>query len=287
MSTTEKVERWIEVSDGTRLYVESEGDGPAVLLIQGLGYASWAWQQQRRSLAQRHRIISFDNRGAGQSDKPDQRYTIGLLAQDAHAVLAALDATPAHVAGFSMGGYIALTLAAQHPAKVLSLVLLATTCGGRRAQGVPDSTRLAWQDAVGLPPAEFARATMPFSFAPDWVEEHAQEFDALLRSRLTHPTPQFAWKRQFDACEHFLAEGLTTLPAQPALIIHGTLDRVVPVANAHLLAETLPSAELALLDGAGHLALIEQSETVNQLIERFLESSSDRLREQEDDGVAR
>jgi 3-oxoadipate enol-lactonase len=260
----------VRTRDGRALHAEVTGDGPTVLLIQGLGYATWAWSPHVPPLAERYRVIAFDNRGAGRSDKPDEPYSIELLAEDAHAIVEQLGTIPAHVAGMSMGGYIALTLARLHPEAVASLALISTTCGGPRATPVPDSTLAAWTAASALDPPSFARATMPISFAPGWTDEHPEAFENLLAARLAYPTPAYAWRRQFDACEEFLARGLDpSSVTHPTLVVHGTADRVVPYDNAELLAKGISDAELLRIEGAGHLALLERPAEITAALLRF------------------
>lgn len=264
----------VTTPDGISLYVESRGTeltSEPVLLIQGLGYATWAWAPQLDRLGEQLRLVAFDNRGAGRSDKPAGPYSIELLADDAHAVIESTGIGAAHVVGASMGGYIAQTLAARHPDVVRSLVLVATSCGGPGSIGVPDETLAAWQAASGADPAVFARRTMPLSFSPGWTDDHPAEFERLLAKRLRFPTPPEAWRAQFDASEAFLRDGLAAAHLeQPALVVHGTADRVVPVGNAALLMERLDNGRLELLDGAGHLCWIERPERVNALLAGFV-----------------
>lgn len=261
----------LQTRDGIELHAEVWGDGPTLLLIQGLGYATWGWARTAPALAERFRVIAFDNRGAGRSDKPDDTYSVELLADDALTVVDALGERPAHVAGFSLGGYVALTLAVRHPDAVASLVLLSTTCGGPDAQGVPETTLAAWTGANGLDPPAYARETMPLSVAPGWTDEHPDEFEQLLAARLAHPTPPFAWRRQFEAAEQFLEHGIDPASVtQQTLVIHGTEDRVVPYANADLLASRIPRCELLRAEGAGHLALLERPSEVNDAMLSFL-----------------
>ncbi len=262
----------VRTRDGHSLHAEVAGEGAPLLLIQGLGYATWGWERQTPALSESLRVIAFDNRGAGRSDKPDERYSIEMLADDALAVIDQLGSRPAHVLGFSMGGYVALTLAQRHPSAVASLILVATTCGGPESDGLPEATARAWAEASDLAPPEFARRTMPLSFAPGWTDAHPAEFEHFLAARLTHPTPAFAWRRQFEACEEFLERGIEAeaIP-QRALVVHGTSDRVLPYANAELLARRLPDAKLLRLDGAGHLALLERSDEINAAILEFVQ----------------
>jgi 3-oxoadipate enol-lactonase len=225
----------------------------------------------RAALVRGARVLTVDNRGAGRSDKPAGPYSIRQLADDAYAVLAQRSALPAHIVGGSMGGYIALTLARYHPDAVRSLVLLATTSGGPRSHGVPEGTLRAWTAAAHLSPAEYAQATMPLSFAPGWVHEHPAEYQEWLTRRLSAPTPAAAWRSQFAACAHYLRYGLAPGPInQPARIIHGTADRVVPYANVAHLARRLPQASILTLPDAGHLCWIERATEVNDVITRIV-----------------
>lgn len=261
----------VVTADGRSLHAEVTGEGPTLLLIQGLGYATWGWERQVPALAEHFRVIAFDNRGAGRSDKPDSPYSIPLLADDALAAIEQLGSKPASILGFSMGGYVALTLAHRRPEAVDALVLVATSCGGPDASPLPEATARAWAEAGALPPPEFARRTMPLSFAPGWSDEHPGDFEHFLAARLAHPTPAFAWRRQFAACEEFLAAGIDAEAiAQRTLVVHGTADRVLPYANAEVLVERMPRAELVRLDGAGHLALLERPDEVNRAIVGFL-----------------
>src|SRR5438477_10417057 len=100
------------------LHVEEHGSGETLLLHQGLGQGSWAWRYQAPIFAERFHTITFDTRGTGRSPVPGAPYGIEELAEDAAAIL---DGRTAHVAGFSMGGYVALTLAVEPSMFVCSL----------------------------------------------------------------------------------------------------------------------------------------------------------------------
>jgi 3-oxoadipate enol-lactonase len=253
-------------ADGTYLFVRDVGTGQPVLLIPGLGYASWCWSRQMRPLSRAARVLAMDNRGAGRSGKPPGPYSIDQMAEDAFALVTQRGAVPAHVVGASMGGYIAMTLAKHHPEAVRSLILIATTIGGPGSHPVPEETLRAWASATHLGPAGYARATMPLSFAPGWVEEHPDEYEEILTHRLSAPTPVDAWREQFMACTVFLLEGLQSLVKHPTVIMHGTADRVVPYENAAHLARVAPNASLVTLEGAGHLCWIERAVEVNNII---------------------
>ena len=168
------------------LYVEEHGEGHPLLLITGLGYAIWSWQRQLPDWSHRFRCIAVENRGTGRSPKPPGLYSIEEMADDAAETL---DGRRAHVCGFSMGGYIAQTLAVRHTQLVERLVLVCTGTGGSGFVETPTETTAAWEANAGRTPHDFARATMPLSFRPGWAEERPDEFEALLADRLEYPTP--------------------------------------------------------------------------------------------------
>jgi pimeloyl-ACP methyl ester carboxylesterase len=262
----------VRASDGSSLHVQSAGTGPTVLLIHGLGYAAWAGAPLRSHLVGAgYRFLTFDNRGTGGSEKPTGPYTIQQMADDATSVVDAEGQGPVHVIGYSMGGYIALQMAVSRPSVVRSLTLIATSAGGPGAMDVPETTRRAWEAASGGTPEQFARATMPLSFRPGWTQSHPESFEALLRTRLAAPTPSQVWRAQYEASARHLHSGLDVTGIHvPALVLHGTKDRVVPHSNGTLLASQLPNARFRSLEDAGHLSWIEDPPTVAREIVRFL-----------------
>ena len=250
-----------------RLHVEEQGSGFPLLLIQGLGYAVWAWRHQLAAFAAHHRVVAFDNRGAGRSGKPPGPYSIADLADDAARVLDERELSRADVLGLSMGGYVAQALALARPDLVERLVLVSTSPGGPEALPQPAATSEAWAAARGLAPEEFARATAPYSFAPGWTERHPDEYESLLASRLEFPTPPECWAAQYAACEDFLARNLPVDEiAAPTLVVHGDLDRVVDPANGALLARRVPGARLVRFPDCGHLVPLEAPERFNEIV---------------------
>ncbi|MBN9152095.1 MAG: alpha/beta hydrolase [Micrococcales bacterium] len=236
-------------------------------MLHGLGYASWEAHSLRREFGEG--LWSLDNRGTGHSDAFERQCSIDQLAEDAAVAIDDLRERVI-VIGHSMGGYIAQRLAQKHPDAVAGLVLMGTSPGGPRSEPVPTSTVEAWQEAAGGTAADYARRTMPLSFRPGWTHEHRELFEQLLAARLTHPTPQSTWRAQFDACQEFLAKGIAPGSISvPALVIHGSADRVVPVGNGRLLAAELPVARYYEVADAGHLVHLEEPVLVADLIWTF------------------
>ena len=254
-----------------RLHVEEHGDGPPLLLVTGLGYAVWCWAGQLAAFAERHRTIVFDNRGSGRSFKPPGPYSIEELADDAASVLDERGIDRAHVLGYSMGGFVAQTLALRRPELVDRLVLVATSPGGSEAQRQPRETARAWAAASGLAPEDYVRATWPLSWQRGWPEEHPAEYEDLFRARLEFPTPPECWAAQYEACRAYDVAGV---PAEAigasTLVVHGDDDRVVPYANGELLARRIPGAQLETFAGHGHLLALEDPERFNAAVLEFL-----------------
>nr|WP_241747876.1 alpha/beta hydrolase [Microbacterium aquimaris] len=239
-------------------------------MLHGLGYAGWETAFLRAAVDADIGLWSLDNRGTGRSDPLTGSCSIDDLAADAARAIDALGG-PMVVLGHSMGGYIAQALARAHPEKVAGLILVATSPGGPRATPVPDETTRAWLAAADLPPAEFARATMPLAFRPGWTREHPARFEQILSARLASPTPSETWRAQFAACAQFLSADHDPRDiAVPTVVIHGTADRIVPVENGRLLAETMPAARSLELPGAGHLPHLEDPALIGRHISAFI-----------------
>jgi len=247
------------------LHVEEHGDGPPLLLVAGLGQGSWVWRDVVPLLAARRRVVVFDHRGTGRSPGP-ARATVDDLARDAETLL------PADVVGFSMGGYVALTLALERPGLVRSLVLAGTGAGGPSRVPRPAHVREAFEEASRLPLEEFGRRTMPYTFSPGWAEANPQRFEAVLAARLEHPTPFETIEAHVAACYAFYEAAVEVEPIEHrALVVHGDADLIVPVDNGRQLAARLPHAGYVELAGRGHNLMLEEPALLAGLVERFLD----------------
>jgi pimeloyl-ACP methyl ester carboxylesterase len=250
------------------LYVEEQGEGDPLLLIEGLGQSMWAWRDQIPVLAKHYRTIAFDARGTGRSPVPEEPYGIDELAQDAADIL---DGRSAYVVGLSMGGYTALTLALARPDLVRSLVLVGTGAGGPDRVPRPQDVRDAYAAAIGLPFDEYGRRTMPLTFSPGWTERNPERFEEILAARREHPTPDLTLDAHLRACYGFYGPGCAVERIDvPTLVVHGDADVIVPVENGRMLASRLPNARYVELPGRGHNLQLEDPATINRLVLEFL-----------------
>jgi pimeloyl-ACP methyl ester carboxylesterase len=250
------------------LHWESTGTGDPVLMIMGLGLSGGAWWRTVPVLSRSLRVITFDNRGVGRSRAHLHSYTTEAMADDAVSVLDAAGIERAHVYGFSLGGMVAQQLALRHEDRVRSIVLGATHPGGPRAVRPSDDVIAFFRRRASMSAKDAARASVPFNYGPRCRREHKDRIAEDIQRRLAHPFPERAYKAQMVAASlHNCYRRLKRVEA-PTLVVHGREDRIVPVANAEILAERIPRAELRILDHAGHLYSTEQPE-VDEDIARF------------------
>src|ERR1700752_4587568 len=147
--------------DGVKIYWEELGQGAPLLLIMGLGWASYLWHRTRPVVAQRYRTITLDNRGVGRSDVPEGPYPIAVMASDAAAVLDAAGVESADVFGVSMGGMIAQEFALQYPKRVRSLILGCTAAGGPTAVRAEPEAAQMLMTRNKMSPEQAAEAAVP------------------------------------------------------------------------------------------------------------------------------
>jgi pimeloyl-ACP methyl ester carboxylesterase len=240
-----------------------------LLLIAGLGQAPWVWRDVLPALERDLPVIAFETRGTGTQANLPARRSVGEMVAD---VRAELD-QPAHVLGFSMGGYVALTLALAEPALVRSLLLVATGGGGPGRVPRPRYVADATAEALGLPDPEFAERTMPFTFSPGWAEATPERFREIIEARIEHPTPYELLEAHAAACFQFYEDGCEVERIRaPALVVHGAQDLIVPVENGRMLAERLPRVEYVELPGRGHNLMLEDPETFTRVVLEFIGS---------------
>ena len=243
-----------------------------LLLIAGLGQGSWVWRDVAPELERDRRVLTFDARGTGPLDDRAARTTIVEMADDAHELLRAQRIDRAHVAGLSMGGYVALTLALAQPTLVRSLVLAGTGGGGPGRVPRPFHVARAFDEAMGAPHEEFARRTMPYTFAPGWAEANPDRFERIVTARLERPTSYETILAHADACYRFYRDGCDAESIDvPALVIHGDADLIVPVENGRMLAKRLPNVRYVELEGRGHNLPLEDPPAFARLVREFLE----------------
>jgi len=283
--------------NGIEIYHEIYGTGEPLVLIEGLGYSEWMWYKLIPKLSETYKVIVFDNRGVGNTDKPDSEYTIELMADDTAGLLRTLGITKAHVLGISLGGFIAQEVALRHPDLVRSLILVSTSTGSRNAMhkysqlwngylkmwgflpGIVEANGKASMPSgiepyYGMTKEEKIRYGLMSAFTPEYFNDHPEEIDRIVEKRLENPQPTYAWKRQFIAGINFDSSAKVHEIEAPTLVIAGSKDKFVTPENSRELADRLPDSKFVTMEGTGHLLFIERSEELNNLVLSFLDEQS-------------
>lgn len=255
------------------LYYEIHGEGKPLVLISGLGYSSWQWHKMVPLLAEKFQVITFDNRGVGQSDKPAGPYTAGMLAQDTVGLLDALKIDKAIVVGHSMGGFIAQAIALDFPQRVEKLILCSTNFGGPNHAPITPEAMKVLTDVTSDALTRFKNG-LAVSTAPGWSEKNPAMIEEWIQWRVANPIEPVHYQAQ-------MAIGLGLLPEAaafenklprlnfPTLILFGAHDKVVPPANADLLAQKIAGSTVVIFPDAGHFFPIEIAEAASRTILDF------------------
>lgn len=255
-------------NSGVKLYWEEEGEGEPLLMIMGLGYGLAMWHRVRPVLADRFRVILFDNRGVGQSDVPEPPYSIPEMAQDAVAVLNAAGVDSAHVLGASMGGVIAQELALGNPDRVRSLILNCTACGGPDAVVAQPEVVEKLTARADLTPEEGARLMIPYIYDAGTSKDRIEE-DLVLR--LENYPSEKGYLGQLQAVIGYETYDRLGEIKVPTLVVHGQSDQLVPHANGEDLARRIPGARLVSIPNASHIMFTDQPGAVRDALLGFLE----------------
>ena len=236
----------VKVND-INMYYEIHGEGEPLIFIQGLGTEISSAGLFTAELAKKYRVIIFDNRGTGRTDKPDTHYSIEMMAEDTIGLMDKLKIEKAHFMGGSMGACILQVIAAKYPGRVNSMILYLAT---------PQFSNTL-KDAME-----------PF-LKPLKSEEEENNQMHLLFMQKYPPTPE-SLSRQLEANMKFDSKNLLGQIKAPTLIINATKDLFIPMKSTEELAEGIPHAKVVLVDG-DHLFPMTKLELLIKPVIVFLE----------------
>ncbi|HEX6551990.1 MAG TPA: alpha/beta hydrolase [Ktedonobacteraceae bacterium] len=224
-----------------QIYYEIHGEGEPLVFIGGLATDITEFEGIIRELSQNYRVIAFDNRGAGRTDKPDIPYSIEMMADDTAGLLNALGIERANMLGISMGGRIALALAIQHPKLVTRLVLVSTSA---------KSSKRKWR----------LRLLSILTNVP------------IFRSK--YPQPHYAFLRQRNASRSYDATDWLHEIRMPTLILHGKKDKTTPYKLAEEMHAGIAGSKMIAFNG-GHLFFFIRQKQFLDAVSDFLGSAAD------------
>jgi pimeloyl-ACP methyl ester carboxylesterase len=249
------------------LSYERAGDGEPMIAIMGMSATRAAWGGQFRSaLEAGFDCVFFDNRGIGENGMAEMPFTVGDLAADTVELLDHLELESAHVFGVSLGGAVAQEIALAHPARIRTLTVGATFCGGPEAKLMDpaDLQMLGAAYATGEREPVY-RAMWEINLSPDFRSDDSR-FAAFRAMGDESNVPRAVVMQQMQAgAAHDTSRRLAGITA-PTLVIHGTADRLIKVENGKQVAAAIPGARLELMEGVGHTFWWEQPERSAELI---------------------
>jgi len=257
----------LATNQDVRIRYERAGEGPALLLIPGLGGGVQQLAGLAAILAETYTVVSVDPRGAHGSDKPDRPFTGSGLAGDMAAVLASAGVGPAHVVGISMGGMIAQQLALAQPHLVRSLVLASTYAAADPWSARMWFVRELLLDRTSM--AEHFKLAMMFLFSPRVFREQQDRIQALEAGFAASPPDPVGYRRQLEYCrDHDTRDRLGALKA-PTLVVNGAEDLLCTAFQGRDLSAAIPGALYREIPEAAHLFMLAEPAGFAALVRDF------------------
>lgn len=268
------VRDFARTKDGLNLRYEIRGRGEPLALIMGFGGSSRAWGEAFLTrLDPRFQLVLIDNRGTGESDKPDTEFTLRDMAADVAAVLDRAATPRAHVLGVSMGGMIAQEFVLAYPERTRGLVLGCTNCGVSHSVHADPAALANLLPQPGIDPIEQARRA--FSVACGKAFLNSERGQAILTQAIAemgnYPmTPMHSFLRQGQATSSFDSFSRLGQIRSPTLIIHGDDDSLIPYANAEVLRGAIAGSRTHTLKATGHMFFWEVPDEAARVAGDFL-----------------
>jgi 3-oxoadipate enol-lactonase len=240
--------------------IDGDPSAPVVVLASSLGTTRAMWDPQLPALAERFRVINYDHRGHGESETPAAPYRIADLGRDVLAMLDEIGVERFSFAGLSLGGMVGMWIASEVPHRVDRLALLSTSAAV--GQPAPWHERAAAVRAGGM--AAIGPTVVGRWLTPGYAAAHPELVERLLAGLLATPVEGYA-----GCCEAIADMDLLqrlSLIAAPTLAIAGMQDPSIPAAHSEAIVAVVAGARLELIDGAAHLASVEQAAAVTRLL---------------------
>ena len=256
--------------NGVELHYEQEGNGPeAIVLAHGLLWDGEMFRELVKHLKDRYRVITYDHRGQGRSEVAASGYDMDTLAEDAAALIEALKLAPCHFGGLSMGGFVAMRLAARKPQLLKSCILMETSADPEPPENQPKYRKLNW--AIRLFGAKaIVGKVMPIMFGRSFLNDPAK---SALKAE---------WAGRMASLKRSIHKAVTGVIERkgvyeeiagirlPTLVIVGEEDVATVPAKAERIHAQIRGSALVRIPRAGHTSTIENPAAVNAALDAFL-----------------
>ncbi len=254
--------------NGVKIYYEIHGEGYPVVLIGGLGSQIQSWATQVPIYSEHFKVITFDNRGAGRSDKPEAGYTTEDMADDTACLMDELEVDCAHIVGKSMGGMIGQWLAIKYPDKVNKLVMGCSSAS--RDEVGNEILRMGREIATKIGTKAVWLMALYLGYSREYIEKNLGTIKEAMASVPENPEALNGYLGQSFACERHNTTDLLHKIKSPALVMAGGSDLIASPKRSLELAGLIPDSDLKVFEGAGHGFWRERQEEVDELVLRFL-----------------
>ena len=274
-------EQYADVN-GIKLCYEMAGEGEPLLLVHGFGSKKESWIAQFPILSKHFKVIRFDNRGAGKSDRPQGDYTMDIFADDIKGLLDFLGVEKTNIAGWSLGGMIVQNFILKYPKKVNKVILINTNYGFPDEGGptVYKNMRLeeeknkkidhvkTWIDGTRTGYHMKFRKEMVANLSKKWYDLWSAQ-DMIDMSIIDPPTANDIEMQAGALKTHDTFDRLKTIKS-PTLILTASHDKLIPKSSMEEIHGQIPNSKLVIIDKAGHSSPLEKAPEVNQAILDFL-----------------
>ena len=256
--------------EGIKIAYYLEGEGAPLLLIRGYASAGSMWYTQVPWLSEQFKVITFDNRDTGNSDRVATPYSIADMAGDVIALIEHLGLGPVHLLGISMGGMIAQQVVLSRPDLVKTLILGCTTCNAATGTTTDPNVLKLFATRPELSDEENVRRSLPVFFSQETLTHRTDIINEFVQKSLAQRPPLETFVRHRQAIGGFKVCDQIHQITIPTLILHGRADLLLPVVDAGELKERIPQARLKVYEGLGHLFFMEDPDTFNKDVMQFI-----------------
>jgi aminoacrylate hydrolase len=253
---------------GGEIYYEDAGKGEPLLFVSGLNGVGRYWKPQVPVFSPHFRVITYDQRGTGQSDRIQRDFSVDQMAAELVGLMDVLKIERAHIVGMSTGGAIGQTIAIEQPQRVMKLALCSTwTHCDAWFRRLFNARRDMYLQAG---PELHSQFHPLFLYSPDYVNAHDAEIEAERRNAPTKSSPVEVSVGRIDALLKFdRRAGLPNIKAQ-TLVMGSEDDFITPAYFSRALAQAIPGAKLIIGKGGGHSFTTTRAESFNRDLMVFL-----------------
>lgn len=257
----------LAIADG-EIYYEETGSGPPLIFVSGLNGVGRYWQPQLAAFGSRFRVITYDQRGTGGSDRLQREFSLDRMAVELAALMDALKIERAHIVGMSTGGAIGQTLAIEQPQRVARLVLCSTwTHCDPWFRRLFEARREMYRQCG---PELHAMFHPLWLYSPDYVNTHDAGITEERKKAVDNAPPVEVSIGRINALLAFdRRSGLPRIKS-PTLVIASDNDYITPSYYAEALAHAIPGARLVIPHGGGHSISKTRPEEFNRIVLDFL-----------------